>query len=98
MFLFFLTVFLLLFSKSLTQRETVGKVDGKHKEIQSIMSFAQDSESTGYKRINYSTGINHVFSNGTRLALEYQRPLYNNVNQVQLDTEYSLILGLQHSF
>ena len=78
--------------------ETVGKVDGKHKEIQSIMSFAQDSESTGYKRINYSAGMNHVFSNGTRLALEYQRPLYNNVNQVQLDTEYSLILGLQHSF
>ena len=78
--------------------ESLGKIDGKHKEIQSVMSFAQDAESTGYKRISYLLGMNHVFSNGTRLAIEYMRPLYNNVNQVQLDTEYSLVLGLQHNF
>ena len=39
------------------------KIDGSHKDISSIMSFAQDKEASGYKRIDLSLGINHVFHN-----------------------------------
>ena len=76
------------------------KIDGSHKDISSIMSFAQDKESTGYKRIDLSIGINHIFDdlNNLRLAFELKKPLYNNVNAVQLEPDYLTIIGLQYSY
>ena len=76
------------------------KIDGSHKDISSIMSFAQDKESTGYKKIDLSIGINHIFDdlNNLRLAFELKKPLYNNVNAVQLEPDYLTIIGLQYSY
>ena len=75
------------------------KIDGSHKDI-TIMSFAQDKESSGYKRINLSAGFNHVIKsmNNIRIAFEFSMPVYNDVNSVQLEKDYSTILGLQYSF
>jgi len=78
--------------------ESLDKVDGTHKDIVSIMSFAQDSESTGYKKVDLSIGMNLLAPyKGLRFAIEYSRPVYNKVNQVQLDTDYSLVFGVHHT-
>ncbi len=76
------------------------KIDGSHKDISSIMSFAQDKESSGYKRIDLSVGINHVFRdfNSLRLAIEFKKPIYNKVNAVQMESDYKTIIGLQYSY
>ena len=75
------------------------KIDGSHKDISSIMSFAQDKEASGYKRIDLSLGINHVFHNlkNLRFAFEYIKPVYNDVNHVQLETDFEIVLGIQYN-
>jgi len=78
--------------------ESLGKVDGAHKDITSIMSFSQDPESTGYKKVDLSLGINLLTPyKGLRFGIEYLKPVYNKVNQVQLDTDYSLVFAAQHT-
>ncbi len=78
--------------------ESLGKVNGTHKDIASTMSFAQDSASTGYKKVDLSVGTNLLTPyKGLRFAIEYFKPIYNKVNQVQLDTDYSLVVGVQHA-
>mgnify|MGYP006106916275 CR=1 FL=1 len=75
------------------------KIDGSHKDISSIMSFAQDKEASGFKRIDLSFGINHVFQNlrNLRFAIEFIKPVYNDVNHVQLETDHEIILGIQYN-
>ena len=36
--------------------------------------------------------------NNLRLAFELKKPLYNNVNAVQLEPDYLTIIGLQYSY
>ncbi|NSW73186.1 hypothetical protein CL660_000050 [bacterium] len=76
------------------------KIDGSHKDILSVMSFAQDKESSGYKRIDLSFGVTHKFKNfnNLKMALKFKKPIYNDVNAVQLETENLIIIGLQYSY
>ena len=74
------------------------KIEGSHKDIPNIMSFAQDPDSSGSKRVDLSVGINHIFPNKIRIALEYIMPTYNDVNSVQLDSENGMVFGLQYAY
>ena len=75
-----------------------GKISGSHKDIKTIMSFAQDRDSSGSKRIDVSIGANHVFPNKVRASVEYIMPTYNDVNSVQLDADNALIFGLGFAY
>ena len=76
------------------------KIQGSHKDIKTIMSFAQDRESSGGKAIDVSVGLNHIFTdlNNLRFSIEYIMPTYNDVNSVQLDRENSVMFGLQYAY
>jgi len=76
------------------------KIEGSHKDIKTIMSFAQDRESSGGKAIDVSVGLNHIFTdlNNVRLSIEYIMPTYNDVNSVQLDRDNSVMLGIQYAY
>lgn len=75
-----------------------GEIEGNHKDIKNIMSFAQDPDSSGSKRIDISLGLNHIFQNNVRIAVEYIMPTYNDVNSVQLDSENGMVFGLQYAY
>ena len=75
-----------------------GKIKGNHKDIKTIMSFAQDRDSSGSKRIDISIGANHIFPNKIRASVEYIMPIYNDVNSVQLDSENALMFGLGFAY
>ena len=80
-----------------TELKSQTKISGHHKDIENIMSFAQDRDSSGSKRIDISLGINHIF-NKIRAGVAYTIPTYNDVNGVQLDSENSLMFGLGTAF
>ena len=80
-----------------SELKSQGKISGHHKDIKNIMSFAQDRDSSGGKKIDFSLGVNHKFDK-IRASIEYTIPTYNDVNGVQLDSENSLMFGLQYAF
>ena len=80
-----------------SELKSQGKISGHHKDIKNIMSFAQDRDSSGGKKIDFSLGVNHKFDK-IRASIEYTIPTYNDVNGVQLDSENSLMFGLQYAY
>ena len=81
-----------------TQLKSQGKIRGNHKDIKTIMNFAQNPDSSGSRTIDISFGINHVFADKIRAGLEYKMPAYNDVNSVQLDTENTVMFGLGYAY
>lgn len=49
-------------------------------------------------RLNASVGANYLFSSGHRLAIEYSRPVSQNLNGPQLETDSVITLGWQKAF
>ncbi|TLU66163.1 transporter [Thalassotalea litorea] len=52
----------------------------------------------GFERIDLGLGINTVISHGHRAALEWELPLYEDVNGVQMAMDSMLTLGYQYMF
>jgi hypothetical protein len=63
-----------------------------------MSSIARDASKQSGEIIKYSLGLNYLFTNGTRLAFEYDFPLYQNLDGAQLGMDKSFILALQKTF
>lgn len=74
--------------------------DGSDSEIENVAmsSIARDATKQSGEAIQYSLGLNILFANETRLAVEYNLPLYQNLDGAQLGKGESFTLALQKSF
>jgi hypothetical protein len=91
------------FSWSLrTVYEHWGDVDGEDKNLNPMMKMkvpTADPDLRGGERIDIAAGVNWILpsTSTSRLALELIKPIYQDLNGPQLETDYSLVLGLQLS-
>ena len=85
-------------SARITGRNT-GSIDGADKDIMDpTMSTPMDPENYGGDALYGSLGFNYLFDNGHRLAFEYQRPLDENHNGLQMDSDGTFIAGWQYAW
>ena len=85
-------------SARITGRNT-GSIDGMDKDIMNaMMSTPMDPENYGGDALYGSLGFNYLFDNGHRIALEYQRPLDENHNGLQMDSDGTFIAGWQYAW
>lgn len=83
------------------QATTQGKISGIDPVIVAPVQTA-DPDNAGGDVVGLAFGVNLAGQNGAlkghRLALEYQLPLYRNLNGPQLETDSVLTLGWQKAF
>lgn len=79
--------------------QNVGGIDGSDKNIANpAMSPTLDPDNYGNKSFYGALGLNYLFKNGHRVALEYQRPIDENLDGLQMKQDGSLIVGWQYAW
>ncbi|MFT6106150.1 MAG: hypothetical protein ACJA0S_000624 [Rickettsiales bacterium] len=78
------------------------KIEGFDQALNSMMMPANDTFSSGGRRLDFLIGANFIapngFLRGNRLAIEGGIPIYQKVNGIQLENDYKITLGWQKSF
>ncbi|ARN73851.1 alpha amylase [Oceanicoccus sagamiensis] len=79
-----------------------GDVDGEDKKLNPMMKNmvpTADPDLRGGQRVDLAAGVNWIIpgSATNRLALELIKPVYQDLNGPQMETDYSLVLGWQLS-
>ena len=66
------------------------------------MVTTADVKNSGGTFINSGLGLNYLIINGSlkglRFATEITKPLYQNLNGIQLKQNYNLVFGAQYTF
>ncbi len=75
----------------------VGKIDGRDELIAAPVQTA-NPDNYGGERLDLGLGINFVTHHGHRFALEYEIPIQQDVNGVQMEMQSMLTLGYQFAF
>jgi hypothetical protein len=79
--------------------ERIGSIDGSDSNIgMPMMSPANNTANSGGDMVSGSGGINYLFNNGHRLALEYQIPLDQDLDGIQMDRDNTVTLGWQYAW
>lgn len=79
-------------------------IDGKDRDLQgpTFMAPPMDAANHGGERIDALAGVNFIVPSGTleghRLALGFGTPIYQDLDGLQMETDYRLMLGWQKSF
>ena len=73
-----------------------GKIDGRDPNINPQMSPAGDPAATGGTRIDLSLGINGFIGSGHSLGFEFARPVYQDLNGPQMETDWILSFTYQY--
>lgn len=79
-------------------------IDGKDRQLQgpNFMAPPMDANNHGGQRLDALAGVNFIVPSGSlqghRLALEFGTPIHQNLDGLQLETDYRLMLGWQKSF
>lgn len=78
------------------------KIKGVDEALNSTMSPANDTSSTGGKKLEFLVGANFIASDGilkgNRFGIEGGVPVYQKLNGIQLENDYKVTLGWQKSF
>ncbi len=73
-----------------------GKIDGQDPNIDPLLSPAGDPAATGGTRADLSLGMNGFFGGGHSLGLEFARPIYQDLNGPQMETDWILSFTYQY--
>jgi hypothetical protein len=78
------------------------RIDGSDADMNELMSPAMDPNSQGRDITTFGLGLNYYFQNGGlkghRLAAEWETPLDQKVNGVQLELDSTWTLGWQYAW
>lgn len=74
------------------------QIDGANPALNPAMIQTADTSLQGGERLDSSLGLNYLFDNGHRLALEYAVPISQNLNGPQLETDSVLTVGWQKAY
>ncbi len=79
-----------------------GDISGEDAELNPMMVPTARTDLRGGKRLDLGVGINVALPgeslDGTRLAVEYLHPVFQDLDGPQLETDERLIVGLQYAF
>ena len=91
---------LLSFSLGLNYKQSE-KISGADDEMNPMMMPAFGTENSGRKQLDLGLGANFYLPNGTlknlRVGFEYDLPVYQHVNGIQMKNEAMFTLGLQYA-
>ncbi|MEA5597889.1 transporter [Rivularia sp. UHCC 0363] len=81
---------------------TWGNIDGADSRLNPMMIPTADPNRRGGTQLNLGFGVNLYAPEGnlkgSRLAMEFELPIYRSLDGPQLETDWQLTLGLQSSF
>lgn len=81
---------------------TWGNIDGADERLNPMMIPTADPDRRGGTQLNLGLGVNLYAPRGnlkgSRLAMEFELPLYRSLDGPQLETDWQLTVGLQTSF
>lgn len=81
---------------------TWGNIDGADDRLNPMMIPTADPDRRGGTQLNLGLGVNLYAPRGnlkgSRLAMEFELPLYRSLDGPQLETDWQLTVGLQTSF
>jgi hypothetical protein len=79
--------------------ERIGSIDGSDSNIGMLMmSPTNNTANSGGDIVSGAGGINYLFKNGHRLALEYQIPLDQDLDGIQMEQDNTVTLGWQYAW
>lgn len=82
--------------------KTIGEIDGSFSELNPMMVPTVNTANQGGEYVNFGFGANFYVPSGSfknvRFGIEYEFPVYQDLNGIQLKNDGNLILGLQYSF
>ena len=73
-------------------------IDGKNPNLNPMMVQTANINLQAHQRLQLGLGLSKQFNNGHRLALEYSRPIRQDVDGPQLEVDSVLTLGWQSAF
>jgi len=79
----------------------LGSIDGTDENITMMManmSAPNDATNSGGEIYSAGVGLNYLFANGHRLALEYTKPFDHNLNGFQMEPDNIWTLGWQYAW
>ena len=79
--------------------ERLGTIDGIDPNVgMATMSPTNNAAFSGGDILSGSVGVNYLFGNGHRLAFEYQIPLDQDLDGIQMERDNTLTLGWQYAW
>jgi hypothetical protein len=82
--------------------QTWGNIDGSDSRLNPMMIPTADPDRRGGTQLNLGFGVNLYAPSGnlqgSRLAIEFELPLYRSLDGPQLETDWRLTAGLQAVF
>lgn len=72
-----------------------GDIDGADRGLNPAMVPTADPQRRGGRKISVDAGLNLLFPNGHRLAMELGAPLYQHLDGPQMDSDATLMIGWQ---
>ncbi|MCH2541201.1 MAG: transporter [Alphaproteobacteria bacterium] len=80
----------------------VRKISGAHAHHSNMLMSPVFSKDQGHRKVNISGGINFIIPRGElkgqRLALEYNNPIYQYYDGLQMKSDKTVTLGWQYAF
>lgn len=72
-----------------------GRIKGEDDELNPMMVTTADTNNIGGERINTSLGVNMMLPGNLRLGVEYNQPILQKLNGIQMKAQNSIVIGLQ---
>lgn len=76
----------------------VDKISGANPDLNPMMATTADTANSGGTFVNGGLGFNVYVLDGMQLGTEYEVPLYQDVNGIQLKQQHTFTIGLLYSF
>ncbi|RBP51343.1 transporter [Arenicella xantha] len=73
-------------------------ISGSNDQLNPMMVQTANTDLQAGTRLDLSLGLNYAFSNGHRLAFEYARPIDQDLDGPQLETDATYTIGWQKAF
>lgn len=80
----------------------INQIKGENPELNPMMVTTADTDNSGGTQLNLGLGFNTYIPDGKlkdfRFSFEYELPLYQSLNGIQLETKSVFVFGLQYAF
>ncbi len=73
-------------------------IDGRNPALNPMMVQTANTNLQSFERLDAGIGLNYLFENGHRIALEYSSPVSQSVDGPQMELDSTLTLGWQKAF
>lgn len=76
----------------------IDKISGANPDLNPMMASTADTANSGGTNVNGGLGVNTYLFNDLQVGVEYELPLYQNLNGIQLKQQNTVTIGLLYGF